>query len=146
MTDKATRIHVDVSVGNSAALLKTQMLHGYVQLDARLRSLCLAVKHWARQRKLNDPFHHTLSSYAWTLLCVHLMQLDLKGVGPFAAYKMKQDQIPSNRCPVRRRHGSRGSEAAGDTCDGGELSSPASPTDDARAEVRRCGCPHLARC
>lgn len=79
-------------------------------------------------------------------LCVHLMQLDLKGVGPFAAYKMKQDQIPSNRCPVRRRHGSRGSEAAGDTCDGGELSSPASPTDDARAEVRRCGCPHLARC
>jgi DNA polymerase sigma len=32
------------------------------------------VKHWARQRDLNNTYHGTLSSYAYVLMCIHLLQ------------------------------------------------------------------------
>jgi hypothetical protein len=32
------------------------------------------VKYWARQRDLNNTYHGTLSSYAYVLMCIHLLQ------------------------------------------------------------------------
>jgi DNA polymerase sigma len=32
------------------------------------------VKHWAKQRAVNDPYRGTLSSYCYVLMCIHLLQ------------------------------------------------------------------------
>lgn len=32
------------------------------------------VKHWAKRRKVNEPYTGTLSSYCYALMCVHLLQ------------------------------------------------------------------------
>jgi DNA polymerase sigma len=65
---------VDVTVNNMLALLNTRLLATYVALDARLPALCHVVKHWAKRRSVNDPYRGTLSSYAYVLMCIHLLQ------------------------------------------------------------------------
>ena len=32
------------------------------------------VKHWAKQRAVNDSYRGTLSSYCYVLMCIHLLQ------------------------------------------------------------------------
>lgn len=34
----------------------------------------MALKYWAKQRAVNDPYRGTLSSYAWVLLAIHYLQ------------------------------------------------------------------------
>jgi DNA polymerase sigma len=40
----------------------------------RLRNLVYLVKHWARQRDVNNTYRGTLSSYAYAVMCIHLLQ------------------------------------------------------------------------
>ena len=65
---------VDVTVNNMLALLNTRLLATYVALDPRLAQLCHVIKHWAKRRSVNDPYRGTLSSYAYVLMCIHLLQ------------------------------------------------------------------------
>ena len=65
---------VDVTVNNALALLNTRLLATYVALDPRLGQLCHVIKHWAKRRSVNDPYRGTLSSYAYVLMCIHLLQ------------------------------------------------------------------------
>lgn len=32
------------------------------------------MKHWAKQRAVNDSYRGTLSSYCYVLMCIHLLQ------------------------------------------------------------------------
>jgi DNA polymerase sigma len=65
---------VDVTVNNMLALLNTRLLATYVALDPRLAQLSHVIKHWAKRRSVNDPYRGTLSSYAYVLMCIHLLQ------------------------------------------------------------------------
>ena len=69
----ASQLKVDICVDNSVALSKTKLLAEYVRRDERARALCMCVKYWARLHRLNCPFEHTLSSYAWALLAIHYL-------------------------------------------------------------------------
>ncbi|MEC7411302.1 MAG: nucleotidyltransferase domain-containing protein, partial [Candidatus Thermoplasmatota archaeon] len=76
-TDAATGIPVDLSLNNALALRNTELIAAYVDLDPRVKSVALAVKHWALQRGLANAFNGTLSSYAWTVLVLrHLQSVD----------------------------------------------------------------------
>ena len=44
LVDAASGLHVDISVGNTIARLKTLLLASYAALDPRARSLCFVVK------------------------------------------------------------------------------------------------------
>ena len=46
----ASGLRCDLSIGNHLAVQKTRLLHAYVQLDPRVRPLCLIVKHCALPR------------------------------------------------------------------------------------------------
>lgn len=37
------------------------------------RDLGMLIKHWAKQRKLNNPKQGTLSSYSWVMLLIHFL-------------------------------------------------------------------------
>ena len=61
-------------LSGAAPAAAAQMLRHYAEVDDRLRPLVYAVKHWAKRRKVNEPFTGTLSSYCYVLMCIHLLQ------------------------------------------------------------------------
>ena len=48
LVDAASGLHVDISVGNGLARLKTLLLASYADLDPRARALCFLVKRCAQ--------------------------------------------------------------------------------------------------
>lgn len=74
-TEPDSGLECDVGVGNALGLHNTAMLRQYVQLDERVKPLALAVKLWARARRINEPPRHTLSSYCYVLLVIRHLQL-----------------------------------------------------------------------
>jgi DNA polymerase sigma len=63
-TDPDTGINCDICVNNMLAVVNSKLLHDYSQVDPRLRQLAFLVKHWAKQRQVNETYRGTLSSYA----------------------------------------------------------------------------------
>ncbi|KAF2085288.1 Nucleotidyltransferase, partial [Saccharata proteae CBS 121410] len=65
----------DVNVNNTLALDNTRMIKTYVQIDERVRPLTMIVKHWTKQRILNDAaLGGTLSSYTWICMVLNFLQ------------------------------------------------------------------------
>jgi DNA polymerase sigma len=73
-TDPDTGINCDICVNNMLAVVNSKLLHDYSQVDPRLRQLAFLVKHWAKQRQVNETYRGTLSSYAYVLMCIHFLQ------------------------------------------------------------------------
>jgi len=78
----STGTKVDVTVNNTLACINTKLLADYCAIDPRLAQLVAVVKHWAKQRAVNDPYRGTLSSYCYVLMCIHLLQTRLPPVLP----------------------------------------------------------------
>eukprot|EP00894_Picocystis_sp_ML_P002665 jgi/Pico_ML_1/53182/g3780.t1 len=72
--DPRTGCASDICVNNRVAVANTKMLCDYARIDVRLRQLAFAVKHWAKARQVNETYRGTLSSYAYVLMCIHLLQ------------------------------------------------------------------------
>ncbi|KAK9454446.1 hypothetical protein V1511DRAFT_511801 [Dipodascopsis uninucleata] len=73
--DPEYQIACDMNVNNTLALENTRMIKAYVQIDSRVRPLAMTVKHWAKQRILNDAAGGgTLSSYSWICLIINFLQ------------------------------------------------------------------------
>eukprot|EP00922_Rhytidocystis_sp_ex-Travisia-forbesii_P018145 GHVS01027011.1.p1 GENE.GHVS01027011.1~~GHVS01027011.1.p1 ORF type:complete len:468 (+),score=83.27 GHVS01027011.1:24-1406(+) len=64
----------DLSVNNLLALVNSRLIGAYVNIDPRVRCLCLAVKKWAASRDINDRSRGTLSSFALVLMVIHYLQ------------------------------------------------------------------------
>jgi predicted nucleotidyltransferase len=69
-----TGTRVDITINNSLACLNTKLIADYCSIDARLAQLVSIVKHWAKQRNVNDPYKGTLSSYCYVLMCIFHLQ------------------------------------------------------------------------
>jgi DNA polymerase sigma len=52
--DPEFKLAADLNVNNTAALSNTRMIKTYVQVDERVRPLVMIIKHWTKQRILND--------------------------------------------------------------------------------------------
>ena len=65
---------LDIGVNNLLALENSALLKAYMACDVRARQLTYVIKFWAKQRKINDPFRGTLSSYAYVLMTIHYLQ------------------------------------------------------------------------
>jgi len=72
--DARSGLHCDICVNNELALHNTRLLRTYAHLDPRVRPLIAVVKYWASQRKINEPFKGTLSSYAYVMLVLNFLQ------------------------------------------------------------------------
>ncbi|CEI93391.1 hypothetical protein RMCBS344292_07625 [Rhizopus microsporus] len=69
------QLSCDINVNNTLALQNTKMIKVYVALDPRVRPLIMTVKHWTKQRQLNDAANGgTLSSYTWTCMIINFLQ------------------------------------------------------------------------
>ena len=61
-------------MNNLLAIENSALIRAYMSADVRARQLVFVIKHWAKQRKINDPFRGTLSSYAYVLMTIHFLQ------------------------------------------------------------------------
>ncbi|KAJ3202457.1 hypothetical protein HDU82_007347, partial [Entophlyctis luteolus] len=98
---KSTYINLscDINVNNVLALRNTALMKAYVDLDARVRPFITVVKHWAKQRMLNDAAKGgTLSSYCWVIMAVNFLQTRTPPVLP-SLQKIYLDQLASVRHP-----------------------------------------------
>lgn len=75
LMDPETGLSCDICVNNLLAVVNTKLLRDYAQIDIRLRQLAFIVKHWAKSRRVNETYQGTLSSYAYVIMCIHLLQL-----------------------------------------------------------------------
>ncbi|KAI5303780.1 hypothetical protein KEM55_000368, partial [Ascosphaera atra] len=73
--DPELRVACDMNVNNTLALENTRMIRTYVDVDPRVRPLAMVVKHWSKQRALNDAaLGGTLSSYTWICMIINFLQ------------------------------------------------------------------------
>ncbi|KAG1670109.1 hypothetical protein FOA52_013685 [Chlamydomonas sp. UWO 241] len=92
----------DVTVNNHLALINTKLLRDYAALDPRLRQLVFLVKQWAKARGVNDSYRGSLSSYAYVLLCIHMLQRRSPPVLPV----LQDLSVPPPRPPPAKQLGS----------------------------------------
>ena len=66
-------IQCDVNFSNHLALHNSHLLKCYASCDPRVRQMVLFVKAWSKKRKINTPYHGTLSSYGYVLMVLHYL-------------------------------------------------------------------------
>ncbi|KAL8674073.1 MAG: hypothetical protein Q9168_001508 [Polycauliona sp. 1 TL-2023] len=66
-------VQCDINFSNRLALHNSHMLRCYNLSDPRVRPMVLFVKAWAKRRKINSPYHGTLSSYGYVLMVLHFL-------------------------------------------------------------------------
>ncbi|KAI9297838.1 hypothetical protein K502DRAFT_346627 [Neoconidiobolus thromboides FSU 785] len=64
----------DIGFENKLALWNTRLLKTYSEIDPRLKKLVYLVKHWSKQRNINEPYLGTLSSYCYVLMTIFYLQ------------------------------------------------------------------------
>ncbi|CAO3575075.1 unnamed protein product [Mortierella alpina] len=67
-------IACDIGYQNDLAIWNTRMLRAYCKIDERVRDIVVIIKLWAKRRKINNPYTGSLSSYAYVLLVIHVLQ------------------------------------------------------------------------
>lgn len=72
-----TGLACDIGVNNFLACKNSELIRDYMNLDPRAREMCLIIKHWAKQRKINDPYRGTLSSYCYVMMVIHFLQNEM---------------------------------------------------------------------
>lgn len=66
-------IQCDINFSNQLALHNSHLLKCYASCDPRVRQMVLFVKAWSKKRKINTPYHGTLSSYGYVLMVLHYL-------------------------------------------------------------------------
>ncbi|KAF6235094.1 hypothetical protein HO173_006721 [Letharia columbiana] len=66
-------IQCDINFSNYLALHNSHLLKCYASCDPRVRQMVLFVKGWSKKRKINTPYHGTLSSYGYVLMVLHYL-------------------------------------------------------------------------
>jgi len=66
-------IQCDINFSNHLALHNSTLLRCYSLCDPRVRRMVLFVKAWSKKRKINSPYHGTLSSYGYVLMVLHYL-------------------------------------------------------------------------
>ncbi|KAL6848544.1 hypothetical protein ACP4OV_021838 [Aristida adscensionis] len=75
MSDPGSGFSCDICINNLFAVANTKLLKDYAEIDQRLLQLAFLVKHWAKQRGVNETYRGTLSSYAYVIMCINFLQL-----------------------------------------------------------------------
>lgn len=71
---KKGEIEINLSFNHLVVIHNSALLHAYNSISPKVRELVVLVKHWAKQRELNDSLQGTLSSYSYVLLVISYLQ------------------------------------------------------------------------
>lgn len=68
-------IEVDIAHLEPNSIVNADHIRQYMQIDIRVRPLLLAVKHWAKQRGINESTKGTLNSFGYCLMLIQYLQI-----------------------------------------------------------------------
>lgn len=66
-------VECDLSMQNPLACLNTSLLLSYSRINPMTNVLASIIKRWAKNRDINNPARHTLSSYGYILMLLHFL-------------------------------------------------------------------------
>jgi len=66
---------IDLGINNMLALYNSKLIKTYIDIDPRARQLAIIIKYWTKRRGIADTYSGTLSSYAYTLMVIHYLQI-----------------------------------------------------------------------
>lgn len=67
--DVTLNLNQDVSIRNS------QLIRDYAKMDWRFPHLAMIMKHWAHENHIDSAVDKGISSYSWTLMVIHFLQV-----------------------------------------------------------------------
>mmetsp|Transcript_27221 Transcript_27221/g.74538 ORF Transcript_27221/g.74538 Transcript_27221/m.74538 type:complete len:1312 (-) Transcript_27221:211-4146(-) len=73
INDEQQFMECDISMHNPLAVLNTELLRSYAEINPVSRVMASVIKRWAKARDINDPARHTLSSYGYILMLLHFL-------------------------------------------------------------------------
>jgi len=71
---EAEEIPCDISINRRNNIFNAVLLKAYAQVDDRLQPLVLALKTWAKARRVVDSKNNRLASFALSLMAIHYLQ------------------------------------------------------------------------
>ncbi|KAK9729094.1 hypothetical protein K7432_000537 [Basidiobolus ranarum] len=74
LQDRVSGLSCDIGFNNIIGVYNALLLKTYSQINPQLRQLVTVVKHWAKSRRINEPFTGTMNSYGYVLMSIFLMQ------------------------------------------------------------------------
>ncbi|KAK9729517.1 hypothetical protein K7432_000202 [Basidiobolus ranarum] len=74
LKDPISSLNCDIGFNNRLAVYNTRLLRMYAEVDPRVKQIVAVVKHWAKSRQINEPYLGTLSSYAYVLMIIFVLQ------------------------------------------------------------------------
>ena len=69
-------MEMDISIANLVAVENSLLLATYSEVDLRAKQLGIAIKTWAKARRIGNPATHTLSSYSYLILLIAFLQTE----------------------------------------------------------------------
>eukprot|EP01132_Coremiostelium_polycephalum_P005143 gene5143-6403_t len=75
MYDPISKVYIDICLNNHIGPLNSKLISMYLDMDNRLPILILIIKYWAKMNDIGDASTHTLSSFSWTLMIIHYLQI-----------------------------------------------------------------------
>ena len=66
-------VQCDIIFSDPLAVHNSAMLRCYNLSDLRVKPMVVFIKAWAKRRKINSPYHGTLSSYGYVLMVLHYL-------------------------------------------------------------------------
>ncbi|ERF68642.1 hypothetical protein EPUS_09135 [Endocarpon pusillum Z07020] len=94
-------IQCDINFSNYVAIHNTTLLRCYCKCDPRVRPMGLFVKEWSKARKINTPYHGTLSSYGYIMMVLHyLMNIAQPPVIPNLQHLAKNEDAWNNKTKI----------------------------------------------
>jgi terminal uridylyltransferase len=94
-------IQCDINFSNYVAIHNTALLRCYCKCDPRVRPMGLFVKAWSKARKINTPYHGTLSSYGYIMMVLHyLMNIAQPPVIPNLQHLARDEDAWNNRTDI----------------------------------------------
>jgi terminal uridylyltransferase len=94
-------IQCDINFSNYVAIHNTTLLRCYCKCDPRVRPMGVFVKEWSKARKINTPYHGTLSSYGYIMMVLHyLMNIADPPVIPNLQHLARDEDAWNNRTTI----------------------------------------------
>lgn len=73
--DSICKLDVTLNLNQDVSIRNSQLIRDYAKMDWRFPHLAMIMKEWARENRINSAVAKGISSYSWTLMVIHFLQV-----------------------------------------------------------------------
>lgn len=73
--DDIAKMDITLNLNQDVSIRNTQLIRDYAKVDWRFPHLAMIMKEWARENHVCSAIDKTISSYSWTLMVIHYLQV-----------------------------------------------------------------------